>query len=49
MKKISGIYEKSELKTMSNDMLHEKGLRGINLFQSVVRDPPKDIFDDPLR
>ena len=46
--KISGIYEKSELKTMSNDMLHEKGLRGINLFQSVVRDPPKDIFDDPL-
>ena len=46
--KISVIYEKSELKTMSNDMLHEKGLRGINLFQSVVRYPPKDIFDDPL-
>ena len=31
--KISGIYEKSELKTMSNDMLHEKGLRGINLIE----------------
>ena len=47
--KISGVYGKSaELKTMSNDMLHEKGLRGINLFQSVVRDPPKDTFDNPL-
>lgn len=46
--KISGVYEKSELKTMSNDMLHEKGLRGINLFQSVVRDPPKDTFNEPL-
>lgn len=46
--KISGVYEKSELKTMSNDMLHEKGLRGINLFQSVVRDPPKETFNEPL-
>lgn len=46
--KISGVYEKSELKTMNNDMLHEKGLRGINLFQSVVRDPPKDTFNEPL-
>lgn len=46
--KIYGVYEKSELKAMNNDMLHEKGLRGINLFQSVVRDPPKDIFNEPL-
>ena len=23
-------------------VIKEKGLRGINLFQSVVRDPPKD-------
>ncbi|WP_462427315.1 ABC transporter ATP-binding protein [Fusobacterium varium] len=46
--KISGVYGKSELKTMNNDMLHEKGLRGINLFQSVVRDPPKDRFNEPL-
>ena len=46
--KISGVYEKSELKTMNNDMLHKKGLRGINLFQSVVRDPPKDTFNEPL-
>ena len=46
--KISGIYEKSELKTMNNDMLHKKGLRGINLFQSVVRAPPKNTFNEPL-
>lgn len=46
--KISGVYGKPELKTMNNDMLHEKGLRGINLFQNVVRDPPKDRFNEPL-
>ena len=46
--KVSDVYGKSELKTMSNDMLHEKGLRGIELFQSVIKDPPKDIFDTPL-
>ena len=46
--KISRIYEKSELSAMNNDRFHEIGLRGMHLFQSVVRDPPKEKPDKPL-
>lgn len=46
--KISRIYEKSELSAMTNDRFHEIGLRGMHLFQSVVRDPPKEKLNKPL-
>lgn len=46
--KISCIYEKSELSAMNNDRFHEIGLRGMHLFQSVVRDPPKEKLNKPL-
>lgn len=46
--KICDIYEKSALKTMDDRTFHKKGLRGIHLFQNVIRDPPKEKTGKPL-
>lgn len=46
--KISRILDKPARKRMNNSLFHRIGLRGIHLFQNIIRDPPALKFDEPL-